>query len=264
MISSAQSKPRSSTDNGLEVRGSAARLRPSDVISDPYPSPRAPVEGIAVSILPAYGCVADGEPVFLDTGRDRYFAVCGEARDQWRRWLEKPDLLQGFEQTELLQELGVSADQRNGGTMIGVVSRPAPHADLSSTVNGQVPVGRRFEALAMDVLASRLLRRRPLLSVLSNAQGRKLRSISHPDASFDLVAASRAFAWINRLRSANDRCLARSLAFFMMASNHGRSVDLVIGVRMKPFGAHCWVESDNVVLNDDLESVQEYTPILVI
>jgi hypothetical protein len=39
---------------------------------------------------------------------------------------------------------------------------------------------------------------------------------------------------------------------------------VVIGVRMHPFMAHCWVQRDEVVLSDDLDSVATYTPILIL
>jgi hypothetical protein len=37
---------------------------------------------------------------------------------------------------------------------------------------------------------------------------------------------------------------------------------VVFGVIADPFQAHCWLQEGNVVLNDDLERVGKYKPIL--
>jgi len=38
----------------------------------------------------------------------------------------------------------------------------------------------------------------------------------------------------------------------------------VIGIRPDPFLAHCWVQHKGLVLNDDIDNVRTFTPILVI
>jgi hypothetical protein len=60
-----------------------------------------------------------------------------------------------------------------------------------------------------------------------------------------------------------DRCLVRSLAMFFMFRSLGVRVDLVIGVRSSPFLAHCWIQHEAMVLNDTVEHVRHFTPILV-
>jgi hypothetical protein len=40
--------------------------------------------------------------------------------------------------------------------------------------------------------------------------------------------------------------------------------DLVLGVRMMPFAAHAWVQDGDTVLNDTVDYVSAYTPILVV
>jgi hypothetical protein len=40
--------------------------------------------------------------------------------------------------------------------------------------------------------------------------------------------------------------------------------DLVIGVRLAPFSFHAWVQFGDIVLNDEVDTVRPYTPILVV
>ena len=39
---------------------------------------------------------------------------------------------------------------------------------------------------------------------------------------------------------------------------------LVFAVMTRPFAAHCWVQLDETVLNDRLDHVRKFTPILVV
>ena len=44
----------------------------------------------------------------------------------------------------------------------------------------------------------------------------------------------------------------------------GIAATWTFGVRLVPFGAHCWVEYEGAVLNDHLEHVGGFAPILTI
>lgn len=46
----------------------------------------------------------------------------------------------------------------------------------------------------------------------------------------------------------------------------GSAIDatLVIGVRIRPFAAHCWVQAEQTLLNDAVAPIQELTPIMSI
>jgi hypothetical protein len=38
----------------------------------------------------------------------------------------------------------------------------------------------------------------------------------------------------------------------------------VFGVQTLPFGAHCWVQLGDTVINDTVEHVRGYTPIMMV
>jgi hypothetical protein len=61
-----------------------------------------------------------------------------------------------------------------------------------------------------------------------------------------------------------DACRFRSLLLIRFLSFFRVRADWVFGVRLSPFGAHCWVALDREVLSDPLDTVLEYTPILVV
>lgn len=76
--------------------------------------------------------------------------------------------------------------------------------------------------------------------------------------------AVRAFEHARILRTAADRCLPRSIALAIRLASLGTPVTLAIGVKLAPFGAHCWVQHGDLVLSDRIGEVQAYTPLLVL
>lgn len=61
-----------------------------------------------------------------------------------------------------------------------------------------------------------------------------------------------------------DRCLLDSLTLARFLSGYGLFARWIIGVKTRPFGAHCWIQHGEHVLNGTSEYVLAYTPILVI
>lgn len=64
--------------------------------------------------------------------------------------------------------------------------------------------------------------------------------------------------------SARDRCLHDSLSLIRFLGAQGLFPQWIIGVRTRPFAAHSWVQSGNLVLNDLHEHVRAFRPILVV
>jgi hypothetical protein len=73
-----------------------------------------------------------------------------------------------------------------------------------------------------------------------------------------------AFERAKLLRTAADHCLPRSIALALRLARRGCRANLLLGVKLAPFAAHCWVQWRDQVLNDEFEEVARYTPILVI
>jgi hypothetical protein len=59
-------------------------------------------------------------------------------------------------------------------------------------------------------------------------------------------------------------CLPDSIALFGLATSAGIDATLVIGVRDRPFAAHCWVQTDDFILSDAVAPIREFTPIFAI
>ncbi len=79
---------------------------------------------------------------------------------------------------------------------------------------------------------------------------------------FDLIAAFR------RLRplafTAKGRCLVHALTLVKFLSHYGVRPTWYIGVMLRPWAAHSWVQLDGLVLDSTPEKVCEFTPILAV
>lgn len=63
--------------------------------------------------------------------------------------------------------------------------------------------------------------------------------------------------------SRRDRCLHDSLTLNLVLRSRGVPACWVIGVRVRPFAAHAWVQFGDLVLDDEHFRVGQFTPILV-
>ncbi|MDR6849921.1 MULTISPECIES: lasso peptide biosynthesis B2 protein [Alphaproteobacteria] len=118
-------------------------------------------------------------------------------------------------------------------------------------------------ALAAQGVATWQVRSISLRRLLTDEAAR--RPSDHQDANEqDLGRLRRAFERIASLFGEANECLPRSLAFRRLALRYGHRPSLVIGVKINPFGAHCWVQSGARVDNDSLERVRLFTPIHVV
>lgn len=85
---------------------------------------------------------------------------------------------------------------------------------------------------------------------------------------FDRAQAHRLVAVFASLRpffySARDACLFESLALGKFLASYHIHPRWVFGVQARPFAAHCWLQHDGIVLNDTVEYVSRYTPIMVV
>lgn len=64
--------------------------------------------------------------------------------------------------------------------------------------------------------------------------------------------------------TAHDECLFNALVLTHFLHHYSVPATLVIGVRAKPFYAHAWVQVANVVVDDRLEYVLRFKPILAV
>lgn len=61
-----------------------------------------------------------------------------------------------------------------------------------------------------------------------------------------------------------DACLFESFVLSEFLARHEIFPTWMFGVQARPFGAHCWLQLGDTVLNDTVERVSVYTPIMAV
>jgi hypothetical protein len=87
-------------------------------------------------------------------------------------------------------------------------------------------------------------------------------------ATFDIPRTRQLLAAFTDLKpllwTSRDQCLFESFVLLEFLARHGVFPAWVFGVQARPFAAHCWVQQGDTVLNDTLEHLARYTPIMVV
>lgn len=202
--------------------------------------------------------LVNGRPVFMDLNDDSYF------------------MLEPEEETAFLASAGkecpgVGNSLRPGelgdaeGPAVGPVECTRPTSSVLA-----IPQSRSRGALLDAFPVWRLLlnvrsalRRKSIAAVLSGCVGRGVRAIEADVAASAPMLASR-FARARRLVPLPGNCLTDSLALVRWLHEHGAGATLIFGVKLDPFAAHCWVQTDEILLNDHLERVERFIPVRAI
>lgn len=198
--------------------------------------------------------------MMLDVRADRYFCLPSLADAAFQKLVESegrdfdPDAL-----SPLLKRGLLEFDRPWQGR--APVIRPVS-ASAMARYDERVRLSYLFSAYVENTLAIDRLKRATLATILSKVEQRKSTAGgAAPSAAPDMVAS---FLAVRRMLGAHDKCLRWSLAMINYLAAKGHFPSLVFGVRLRPFAAHAWVQSEDTVLNDHLEHVKLYTPILAI
>lgn len=224
-------------------------------------------------------CRADRHWVILDVVRDKYLCVDRHEFESLGPWLhgwegtaeqgvknvpEAPDDAMALGQALLAAE--ILSEHADGAK----AARPTNLAPPTDALDPELSVpahGSWAHALGFflsSARASRQLRKQPFESIISFVRGRKHRN-GRSALPFDLERARSLIAAFNALRLFYPRpylCLFDSLALLDFLARHGLFPEWVFGVTAEPFEAHCWVQEGSTVLNDTIERVAAFTPIM--
>ena len=196
-------------------------------------------------------CFVGGEVIFLDLPKDRYFALSPSA-------------------AELLATMvgGVANPRDIAGTLEALFEESKEAASIAPIVL-QVP-STRLDASASTPSARDLaavfhahvdayvrLRIQPLHRILRALKP----ELPRLNRSADVASLVAAFRKSDVVISRQDRCLWKALALILYLRRKGVAARLVFGVAVRPFHAHCWVQTDEALLIDEPDVVAGFVPI---
>jgi hypothetical protein len=223
-------------------------------------------------------CLSQDHGIFLDLKRDMYSAIpvpgsAGHSGD-----FEPSSAVEAaFERhRDMLLSEGLITDDDETGTAIDASSRiqRAPvnlfHPDDARAfgLGGEegdaisVSMADMTDVFAASRRASRWLRHRHISEIVEAVVTRKAQR-----EAGGLEDYRREVAKFRRLRPWYPRsylCLGDALALIEFLARRALFPDWVFGVQAQPFGAHCWLQVDGVLLNENTEYAGQFTPIMAV
>lgn len=197
--------------------------------------------------------------VFLDVREDAYLCLVGAAPavglspDGVLRPTDK-----GVAATLLEAGLADRAPPR--------ARRPSPAkpiVDLPPARRGARPseIAALAGACAATAIAFRV---KSFEALLESAASAPPFPIEPPPGGAAVLEAAAVFARLQPWSPVGGKCLMRSYLQLQYLRRLGLRADWVIGVRTWPFMAHCWLQVGSVALDEDVERLVAYTPLMVI
>jgi hypothetical protein len=227
----------------------------------------------------SYACLAGNYLVFSDLRGDMYRCLSRENTEIVLRSLP------GFQVTNappaagancinaahLQRVMGVLSSaglvcNAASGRSFAPIRVPVPTASLVSDSGPTAPrprPGHFASFLHACLKASAMLRMQSIRRTVRSVEAHRHRLCKVNRLGLDSMHnLTRSF---HRMRPYYGRaylCRFDSLALIEFLFSHRCLPLWVFGVKCEPFAAHCWVQDDNYILNDSVEYVQRFTPIM--
>jgi hypothetical protein len=197
--------------------------------------------------------------VLLDTKHDRYRMI-GQVGATVLRAIGTADVSRHAAAFEALRTIGI-VERGSEPLRVATIASPtwsAIEAHPEYAPSARVGSVRIASAVAEATLGLRL---RGLAAMLERVRRRSATGVGDGNGT---VALAQEYQRKRRKLPIARVCLADSIALHHILHKAGECATFVIGVRLHPFAAHCWLQSDEVLLNDSCDAVSGYTPILVL
>lgn len=207
-------------------------------------------------------CQVGARIVIIDIARDIYLQLpqhLAEAFHALRRDGARGD--GAAKRFEALARIGLcDADFRRPvePTSVIVPDRDLPQLAMDARPHSTLAKATTLAWIVAARLAVRALPLRVLVTWIRRVQAQPS-TPSPPDAA---AVATALFVQARQLAPGRGTCLPDSIALLHVLRARKIACHMVLGVRLDPFEAHCWIQSADAILGDTHERVACFTPIL--
>jgi hypothetical protein len=229
----------------------------------------------------AFLCVTGGFVFILDLKRNKYECLTESNFKSVSNYIaaqaESPHSFDSYENECHSYVLSLLADFMNRGILTTDPEQAQiPDATpIACPTTSLIDVARLAERPTLIQLISfaraafhahACLKRRTLESIVQRIKLRKQFNLISGEP-FDYKEAARVLSVFGTLRPLFPRsylCIYDSLALLEFFAIHGLFPTWVFGIQAEPFEAHCWLQQEKVVINDDIYRVKKFNPIMTV
>lgn len=243
-------------------------------------------------------CMQGEHVVFLDVRKDRYFALesartaglghlvpgwpipapvavdfvqhCADSTAPVPVLAEQLDRGALSSVVSLLLEKGILTTDTRNGKSAGATVAESTMSDLTAEAFDDElritpPLFLRFVSAAIRARLLLMYRTFEIVVARVRLRGERARAVASSVSEQELHRLVAAFAKLRPFFfTAKDACLFDALSLSEFLAGYGVFPRWVFGVQSRPFAAHCWLQLGGVVLNDTVDHVKRYTPIMVV
>jgi hypothetical protein len=155
---------------------------------------------------------------------------------------------------------GLFREAISGGNL-SPTAVPRPGATLLDAIPPNAGLVAPLRAWRAVARARKRLRTHSLLEIVEAHRTRR-RLAAHDSTGAE--DAARAFLAARAMVPVERNCLLDALALLDWLGNRSGDATLVFGVRMNPFRAHCWLQTDRLLLTDAADAVGALVPVLAV
>ncbi|MGA0599299.1 lasso peptide biosynthesis B2 protein [Caulobacter sp. KR2-114] len=197
-----------------------------------------------------------GDLVFLDVTTDAYFCLGGGGEVISLGPDGEAHVQQDETARQLLEAGLLSAEPTPGRLSLP----PRPTASCRHlAARGRLPLKTWLAALAVTARVGWRFPRRSFADLLEGSADREALAEPQPQ----LIEAVEQFEQMRPWLPLQGECLLRSYHLRTFLRSRGFDALWVFGVRTWPFSAHCWLQVGHTALDEDLERLAAYSPIMV-
>lgn len=220
---------------------------------------------MALSLRPGLTfCEIQHHLIFMDYDADRYFSLSGPARDILQKLLTCSGASYTEQEIAPLRAAGIIGHGEGAKPL-----KPCQHAAAGRSIldedDGPSCMAAQVPAIIVRLAAMRrTLKRQGLPTTLRRIREATPLCVGVGSSATGMRRLCAAYEASRRYYLPVDHCLIRALTLYRHAQQRGHDARLVFGVHLHPFSAHCWVEQDDLILDDRVDHVRRFTPILVL
>lgn len=208
-------------------------------------------------------CQIGDQRVFLDLIGDRYFCLPSASDAAFTLLAGEPEGMRAdASDIDFLLRAGIVVPAPQG-RRIAPTGHPRPSRSLVEEygIEGALSFRALVEAWLLVMKSRRAVAKKQLPRRLAALASGRVAGGAVTAARRD--HAARQFRAVRRFIPIAPNCLYDSLALHRFLQRRGIAADLVIGAKLHPFGAHCWLQDGDAVLNDSLAAIRDFEPVLV-